>query len=71
MLHERLKEARTKAGLSQEKVAKECGITQPAYFDIEHGDRAPSLAVAKRLANLFGVSLDWLVGTDADGKGTA
>lgn len=30
MLHERLKEARTKAGLSQEKVAKECGITQPA-----------------------------------------
>jgi len=65
MLHERLKEAREKAGLSQAAVAAECGISQPAYFDIEHGDRSPSLAVAKRLAALFKVSLDWLVGNDA------
>lgn len=71
MLHERLKAAREKAGLTQSKVAAACGISQPAYFDIEHGDRAPSLAVAKRLAKLFDVSLDWLVGTDAGGKGTA
>lgn len=66
MLHDRLKEARAKSGLSQSKVAAECGITQPAYFDIEHGDRAPSLAVVKRLAKLFDVSLDWLVGADKD-----
>lgn len=65
MLHERLKEARDKANLSQAEVAKQCGISQPAYFDIEHGDRSPSLAVAKRLAKLFDVSLDWLVGTDS------
>lgn len=64
MLHNRLKEARDKAKLSQAEVAKQCGISQPAYFDIEHGDRSPSLAVAKRLAKLFDVSLDWLVGTD-------
>lgn len=64
MLHNRLKEAREKAKLSQAEVAKSCGISQPAYFDIEHGDRSPSLAVAKRLAKLFDVSLDWLVGTD-------
>lgn len=64
MLHDRLKEARDKAKLSQAEVAKSCGISQPAYFDIEHGDRSPSLAVAKRLAKLFDVSLDWLVGTD-------
>lgn len=65
MLHERLKEARDNAKLSQAEVAKQCGISQPAYFDIEHGDRSPSLAVAKRLAKLFDVSLDWLVGTDS------
>ena len=40
MLHERLKEARTKAGLSQEKVAKECGITQPVYLWIFSADTA-------------------------------
>lgn len=66
MLHERLKEARDNAKLSQADVAKKCGISQPAYFDIEHGDRLPSLAVAKRLSKLFDVSLDWLVGTDND-----
>lgn len=65
MLHERLKEARDNAKLSQAEVAKQCGISQPAYFDIEHGDRSPSLAVAKRLAKLFDVSLDWLVGADS------
>lgn len=66
MLHDRLKEAREKAELSQAEVAKSCGISQPAYFDIEHGNRYPSLAVAKRLAKMFDVSLDWLVGTDTD-----
>lgn len=66
MLHERAKETREKLKLSQAEVAKQCGISQPAYFDIEHGDRTPSLAVAKRLANLFGVSIDWLVGNDGN-----
>lgn len=66
MLHERLKEARDNANLSQAEVAKQCGISQPAYFYMENGDKTPSLAAAKQHAKLFNVSLDWLVGADGN-----
>lgn len=66
MLHDRLKEARAKSGLSQAEVAKRLGVTQPAYFYMENGDKTPSLAAAKQLARLFNVSLDWLVGADGN-----
>ena len=62
MLQERLKKAREEKSLTQAEVAKEIGISQPAYNDIERGDRMPSLAVTKRLARLFDCSIDYLVG---------
>ena len=60
--NERLTQARLAKGLSQSEVAQAVGISQPAYWDIEHGDRQPSLAVIKRLAKLFDCSIDYLVG---------
>jgi transcriptional regulator with XRE-family HTH domain len=62
MLQERLKKAREEKSLTQTEVAKEIGISQPAYSDIERGDRMPSLAVTKRLASLLDCSIDYLVG---------
>lgn len=62
MLSVRLKEARTAAGMSQGEVAKAIGVSQPAYCYMENGDKMPSLPVAKQLAKLFNVSLDYLTG---------
>lgn len=42
---------------SQKQVAKEAGITQQHYSLIEHGDRKPSVPVAKKIAAVLG--FDW------------
>ena len=61
MLGERLKQAREAAGMSQAEVARELGLSQPAYSYIENGEKNPSLPVAKRLAVVLHTSLDYLV----------
>lgn len=62
MLNERLKAAREATGMSQNEVAKAIGVSQPAYCYMENGDKVPSLPVAKQLARVLSVSLDYLVG---------
>lgn len=62
MLGKRLKEARIKSGMTQGDVAKAIGVSQPAYCYMENGDKVPSLPVAKELARLLNISLDYLVG---------
>lgn len=64
MFGTRLKEARIAAGMSQADVAKAVGVSQPAYFYMENGDKMPSLPVAKQLSKILKVSLDYLVGND-------
>ena len=44
---------RAEKGASMATVAKAAGITQPAYFYIEKGDRNPSVAVAKNIARIL------------------
>lgn len=39
MLGERLKQAREAAGMSQAEVARELGLSQPAYSYIENGEK--------------------------------
>lgn len=48
-----LKEYRMKRDVTQEEVAKECGIKRSYYSMIETGKRTPSVSVAKRLAEYF------------------
>lgn len=62
MFGERLKKAREAAGMSQAEVARELGLSQPAYSYIENGEKNPSLPVAKRLSVVLCVSLDYLLG---------
>ena len=59
---ERLKETRKKAGLTQEDVAKQLGITRPAYTQYETDKTQPSLEIAAKIADIFKVSLDYLIG---------
>ena len=66
MLGERLEKARVAKGMSQNELAKELGITQAAYWYFENNEKSPSLPVAKRLATILGVSLDYLAGLEKE-----
>lgn len=61
--HERLREARLRAGLTQKEVADRVGIKADAgYRQYELGKSLPGIALATRMADALGVSLDWLAG---------
>ena len=68
MLNERLKAARESAKMSQAEIAAKIGVSQPAYCYMENGDKIPSLPVAKQLAKILNVSLDYLVGLSEDNE---
>lgn len=59
---ERLKQYRKSAHLTQQQVAKQLGISQQAYGDWERGVKMPTHENSKKLARLFNVTLDTLMG---------
>lgn len=60
----RLQQARQRAGLKQEEVARKFGVRQGTVSSWEHGEREPSADTIARLARLYGVTADWLLGLD-------
>lgn len=60
----RLKELRLQAGLTQLQLAQRLGITKSVISFYELSERAPSPDVLIRLANIFHVSTDYLLGLD-------
>lgn len=64
---------RKKAGMSQLQLAKKLNISPSAIGMYEQGRRMPAVDILIKMANLFGVSLDYLItgreicnfGTDA------
>jgi putative transcriptional regulator len=61
-----IKLLRVEKGLSQEQLAKEAHVTQAAVSQWELGRTAPDKDVANKLADFFGVSLDFLLGRTND-----
>lgn len=59
-----LKEFRTQRGYTQEKVSKDAGIERSYYTMIEQGNRNPSVAVAKAIANSLG--FEWTIFFDSE-----
>ena len=57
---------RKRQGWSQQRLAKLIGTSGPIIGRYERGEMTPSVEVAKKLANTFGVTLDFLV--DDTGK---
>jgi putative transcriptional regulator len=55
---QRLKELRTKAGMSQATLAENTGFDQKAISLWERGDRDPSWTAVKALARALGVSCE-------------
>lgn len=64
-LGERIKACRLKAGMSQEKVAEQMGVSRQAVTKWESGQTSPSTENLFKLAELFGTSVDLLLSDDA------
>ena len=59
---DRLKELRTENGLTQAQFVTGLGITASALSAYEKNLKNPSISVAKRIAEKYNVSIDWLCG---------
>ena len=62
VISKRLKELRKKHGYSQNEVAIYCDITEKAYQNYELKTRLPKIDVLVKIADLYKISLDYLVG---------
>lgn len=58
----RLTYLRRRAGLTQEKLAELICISRPTVSLYESGKREPNLETLTRIADLFNVSVDYLIG---------
>ncbi len=61
-LRERIRTLRKEKGETQVQVATAIGILEAHYQRYERGENLPNLANAWKLADHFGVSIDYLVG---------
>ena len=62
MIMERLRELRKEKCETQVQVASDVNILEQQYQKYERGASLPGLEIAWRLADHFGVSIDYLVG---------
>lgn len=60
----RIKECRLQRGMSQKYVAVSIGVAAPSVWGWENGKNSPTPANLAALADLFGVSVDYLIGRD-------
>lgn len=63
---ERLRELRKEKRLTQTQVGNYLGITVSAYGNYELGQREPSIDMLLKLADYFGVTVDYLLGRDTN-----
>ena len=57
----RILELRKQKGWSQPDIAKKIGTSGPIIGRYERGEMNPSIEVAKKFADTFGVTLDYLI----------
>ena len=62
IFQDRLLEQRKLYGYTQRDMAKLLNITQPSYIRYENGPSEPSQENLIKIADLFDVSLDYLLG---------
>ena len=64
MKFEKIRELREQAGMSQKAVAEELGMQITQYRRYENGERKPAIDFLIQIADLYDVSLDYLVGRE-------
>ena len=60
----KLKELRTQNGLTQQQLANQLGVTKSVVSFYERQERTPSPDILRKLAAVFHVSSDFLLGID-------
>ena len=63
---DRLRAARTQAGLSQGQVAKLLSVQRPTISEIEAGRRKVAAEELVKFAELYDVSLSWLTANESE-----
>jgi len=61
IIGEKILNLRKEKGWSQQEVAKKIGTSGPIIGRYERGEMVPSVEVAKKLADVFGITMDYLV----------
>lgn len=62
ILSKRLKQLRIESNMYQKDVASKIGITESGYGYYEQGKRTPDSIMLNKLASLYNVSTDYLLG---------
>lgn len=61
-----LKSLRLSHEFTQQEIADRLGISRGAYANLENGKREPDIATLIFIADLYGVTLDYLVGHEKE-----
>lgn len=64
----RIKELRESKGISMKEAARHLGMPYTTYVNYEKGLREPTSEILIQIADFFNVSIDFLVGRNADGN---
>lgn len=64
----KLKKARRDTGFTQREIAKETGIPHSTLANYETGRTEPDIENLGILADFYGVSADWLIGTRGENR---
>lgn len=57
-----IKDIRVRKGLTQSEVASALGVSSVVYSRYENGKRQPSIDTLIQMADIFGVTVDYLLG---------
>ncbi len=69
MLHNVLRDLRRRAGLTQQRLAEQVGVTRQTVIAIERGGYTPSVLLALKLAGVLGVKVEELFQLENDLEG--
>lgn len=64
MLHEQIRRLRTAQGATQVELAHRLGVSKQSISNWENNNIQPSIELLERMADLFGVTTDCLLGRD-------
>ncbi len=64
IFQQRLQEQRRLCGYTQQQIADMLQIAQPSYIRYENGSSEPKLQTLVKIADIFDVSVDYLLGRD-------
>lgn len=63
-LYDKIKSLRVHFGMSQVQLAERLGVTKSAVNAWENGTNSPSISYIVKLAQIFGISTDYLLGVN-------